>query len=111
MASARAATADSSAAPPPGFSTTEDLSRKYKLMDSNKKDWAAETEKELRRQKQELQQLRKDNDALKQQVALAQAASYGIARGTAPDDLPFGPLRALPGGCKKLRRWTLVRRC
>eukprot|EP00906_Rhabdomonas_costata_P000380 RCo000500 len=89
MATSRTATegaAVAAAAPAPA----EDIARKYKHLEANKRDWAAETEKELRRQKQELQQLRKDNEQLKQQVMLAQTASFGIAR-TAPDGSTIHP--------------------
>jgi hypothetical protein len=64
----------------PGF---EDASRKMKRIQTDKNDWEAEIHKEIRKQKQMMSTLQKDNEQLKQQVMQAQASGFGITRSSA----------------------------
>eukprot|EP01012_Entosiphon_sulcatum_P019505 TRINITY_DN2439_c0_g1_i1.p1 TRINITY_DN2439_c0_g1~~TRINITY_DN2439_c0_g1_i1.p1 ORF type:complete len:560 (-),score=155.92 TRINITY_DN2439_c0_g1_i1:93-1772(-) len=65
----------------------EELQRKYRHIQSNKEDWAEHAQKELKRQKNEIADLKKDNEQLRQQLAQAQGSPFnvgGVARpGTA----------------------------
>eukprot|EP00668_Euglena_longa_P016126 GGOE01020336.1.p1 GENE.GGOE01020336.1~~GGOE01020336.1.p1 ORF type:complete len:585 (+),score=210.84 GGOE01020336.1:50-1756(+) len=58
----------------------EDLSRKYKRLETNQKDWAAETEKEMKRLQSDISQLQKDNEQMKQQLRQAQLSPFGTSR-------------------------------
>uniref|UniRef100_A0A6U8KRD6 ODAD1 central coiled coil region domain-containing protein n=1 Tax=Eutreptiella gymnastica TaxID=73025 RepID=A0A6U8KRD6_9EUGL len=60
--------------------STEEITRKYKRLESNKNDWQAETQKELKRQQAEIAQLKKDNEQLKSQLVSAQASPFGPGR-------------------------------
>jgi|EP00670_Eutreptiella_braarudii_P000336 DNA repair exonuclease SbcCD ATPase subunit len=58
----------------------EELTKKYKRLETNQKDYAAEAQKEIKRQKAEIAQLQKDNQELRQQVQQAQGSPFGPAR-------------------------------
>lgn len=77
------------AAAAPG-ANAEEISRKYKRLESNQKDWTAETQKELKRQKAEISQLKKDNEQLKSQLQAAQGSPFGPARSGGGSMQPTG---------------------
>lgn len=53
---------------PPTADTAEILRRRFRQLEANHKDWQEQVQKDLRRQKMELETLRRDNDQFKQQL-------------------------------------------
>eukprot|EP00672_Neobodo_designis_P010188 CAMPEP_0174855762 /NCGR_PEP_ID=MMETSP1114-20130205/34142_1 /TAXON_ID=312471 /ORGANISM="Neobodo designis, Strain CCAP 1951/1" /LENGTH=572 /DNA_ID=CAMNT_0016090527 /DNA_START=38 /DNA_END=1752 /DNA_ORIENTATION=+ len=57
----------------------EALKRRYRQLEANHRDWQEQVQKDLRRQKSEIDSLRRDNEPLKQQVNELRAAEATAA--------------------------------
>jgi coiled-coil domain-containing protein 63/114 len=70
---------------PPTADSAEVLRRRLRQLESNHKDWQEQVQKDLRRQKMELETLRRDNDQFKQglnELRVAEATSSSAGGGS-----------------------------
>lgn len=70
---------------PPTADSADVLRRRFRQLETNHKDWQEQVQKDLRRQKMELETLRRDNDQFKQQLnelRVAEATSSSTGGGS-----------------------------